>query len=259
MAFTDTSQFGVKDVLDLTLFDIVTKKPVLRLETLKMSAIENEADTVEARGGQGNGLLMNWELNRRARLQCQNALLSPKAVAMQAGTELRKDPVPLYRVDKNLVARAGSDVGKTKVTLSKEPIDGSIKAFLASDDCGTELAFTTDAGKKSLEFDSADVAENEQVVVYYQFMSSGNVQVVSVASDKFGGVYEAVGHTLVQNEDRKFDAFQIHFYRAKIVSNFNIQMQADGDPAVFDFNFELQQVGPNDKRIYDMIRYEDKE
>jgi hypothetical protein len=41
---------GIRDVVDLTLYDTVSLKPVLFLESLKMSTTEIGAETVYARG-----------------------------------------------------------------------------------------------------------------------------------------------------------------------------------------------------------------
>ena len=47
------SKYGIKEVMDVCFYDTVTGKPVLFLDTLKMSNIDNTAEESFARGGRG--------------------------------------------------------------------------------------------------------------------------------------------------------------------------------------------------------------
>jgi hypothetical protein len=55
-------QYGIKEVADVTLYDLSTNLPVLFLDTLKVSTIEQTAEQAEARGGKGNSPLIIWDL-----------------------------------------------------------------------------------------------------------------------------------------------------------------------------------------------------
>ena len=44
-------KFGAKEVLDVTLYDMATNKPVIFFDTLKTSNIEFTSEKVYARGG----------------------------------------------------------------------------------------------------------------------------------------------------------------------------------------------------------------
>ena len=72
-------KFGVKEVLDVTLYDMATNKPVIRFDTLKSASINITAEKVYARGGRGNPKLITWELNKEATMTVEDALLSPKS------------------------------------------------------------------------------------------------------------------------------------------------------------------------------------
>lgn len=47
-------RYGIKEVADLIFIDLETNKPVLFMDTAKMSNLELTGETVYARGGQGN-------------------------------------------------------------------------------------------------------------------------------------------------------------------------------------------------------------
>ena len=55
-------QYGIKEVADVTIYDIATGSPVLFLDTLKVSTIEQTAENTSARGGKGNPELIIWDL-----------------------------------------------------------------------------------------------------------------------------------------------------------------------------------------------------
>ena len=59
-------RYGIKEVADVTFYEInadgTQGKPVLFLDTLKVSTIEQTAETVDARGGKGNPKLITWDL-----------------------------------------------------------------------------------------------------------------------------------------------------------------------------------------------------
>ena len=55
-------QYGIKEVADVTLYDLSTNLPVLFLDTLKVSTIEQTAEQADAKGGKGNSTLIIWDL-----------------------------------------------------------------------------------------------------------------------------------------------------------------------------------------------------
>ena len=59
-------RYGIKEVADVTFYEInqdgTPGKPVLFLDTLKVSTIEQTAETADARGGKGNPKLITWDL-----------------------------------------------------------------------------------------------------------------------------------------------------------------------------------------------------
>lgn len=55
-------QYGIKEVADVLFEDTATGAPVLYLETLKVSTIEETAQQTSANGGKGNAALIIWDL-----------------------------------------------------------------------------------------------------------------------------------------------------------------------------------------------------
>ena len=61
-------RYGIKEVADVTFYKLdsngVPMYPVLYLDTLKVSTIEQTAENTEARGGKGNAALISWDYNK---------------------------------------------------------------------------------------------------------------------------------------------------------------------------------------------------
>ena len=61
-------RYGIKEVADVTFYDINAdgspKRPVLYLDTLKVTTIEQTAEETEARGGKGNAALIAWDYGK---------------------------------------------------------------------------------------------------------------------------------------------------------------------------------------------------
>ena len=59
-------RYGIKEVADVTFYSINPDgsrgAPALYLDTLKVSTIEQTAETSDARGGKGNPKLISWDL-----------------------------------------------------------------------------------------------------------------------------------------------------------------------------------------------------
>lgn len=71
-------RYGIKEVADCTFYEINSDgsigKPVLYLDTLKVSTIEQTASTAEARGGKGNPVLISWDYGKEINVSIEDAL-----------------------------------------------------------------------------------------------------------------------------------------------------------------------------------------
>ena len=82
-------RYGIKEVADVTFYEInpdgTPGKPVLFLDTLKVSTIEQTAEQVDARGGKGNPKLITWDYGKEITVNIEDALFSPKSMAIMFG------------------------------------------------------------------------------------------------------------------------------------------------------------------------------
>lgn len=248
-----SQKYGVKEVADVTIFDLTTNQPILFLDTLKMTTIENVAETSYARGGKGNPKLLGWDFNREATVQMQDALMSVKSISLMTGNNVITGVANVHKREQ-LNAITGTTAGFTKVILEKTPIADSVVAFLAND-LTTPLTITVTGDE--VEFDELDVAIGDRVEVYYQFATDASAETLTISADKFPAYVKVVGDTVVRNAQTGVDEpFQIIIHKAKIAPNFTLTFQADGEPTVFDMNLEAFRRD-EDSEMISMIKYVD--
>lgn len=85
-------RYGIKEVADVTFYELneenpgVPGKPVLYLDTLKVSTVDQTAENTEARGGKGNAALMTWDYGKEIILNLEDALFSMKSMEVMYGS-----------------------------------------------------------------------------------------------------------------------------------------------------------------------------
>ncbi len=263
-------KFGVKEVMDVTFYDLSTKRPVLFLDTLKMSNIENTAEEVSARGGRGNPELLIWDFNREATMAIQDALLSPKSFELLSGNAVLQQATPVM-LRQDTEWEAGSDRGEFfplvadeygEFTLAFDPIDenfdpaGSTDGVLVyayNDDGGDPLSIVSVVGT-TVTLDSGEVNEGDRVVAYFEYLSDATSEIYQITSNAFPGTYKIVGDTVVRNMNGIDEPFQVVIERAKLLAPFTLTFQAEGDPSVFDMNIKIMREEDNPGMIK-MIKY----
>ena len=98
-------QYGIKEVADVTLYAIELDEndeeiyiPVLYLDTLKISSIEQTAEQTSARGGLGNPHLITWDYGKEITVNLEDALYTPASMSMLWGGKYASKSVELWGV-----------------------------------------------------------------------------------------------------------------------------------------------------------------
>lgn len=209
--------------------------PVLFLDTLKVSTIEQASEKSDATGGHGNSKLITWDYGKEITLSIEDALYTPASMATIWGGETGKSGVKEANVidrfekitaKRNFIVPAGNSEGA--------PSEGNITAQAVYYDPKTMEPFQ----------DGTPIAEGEVVYkltrsVAYDNNSLGKV--IEISADKFPGTYRVVGETLVRDKATGEDQrFQFIIPEAKMSSaDTSITLEADGDPVVFSFTMDV--------------------
>lgn len=221
-------QYGIKEVADVTIYDLTTGKPVLFLDTLKVSTIEQTAEQAEARGGKGNSALIVWDYGKEINVTLEDALFTPKSLAVMFGTgEVNTSLTQVKRM------------AKKKLDTAVTTIPTGTKYYSTED--MTEI--TTTAG---LTVDT---------VVYEEKLTNvTNSSKIDVNADSFPGTYKLVGDTYARNKNTGEDEyFQFIIHQAKMGAENTITLEAEGDPSVF--NMAMKVLRPANGPMMELIKY----
>ena len=292
-------RYGIKEVADVTFYEIdgVTgkpSKPVLYLDTLKVSTIEQTAETTDARGGKGNPKLITWDYGKDITVTLEDALFSAKSLSIMFGNGAVYEPsngmirrTVMVKLEKdantqNIVlpkfftADVWDGVNNTSVRTkvfinaadmtgvsgAKEMSKVGIKLEKLVSERGHEFSkavmngdvITTPATWSIGTDDEADAAE-EGDRVFVTYQIPAKAKEIVVSADTFPGTYYITGDTYARSDVTGNDQFfQFILPKAKVTSENTITLEAEGDPSVFNMNLSV--LRPEDGEMMKLVQYE---
>lgn len=269
-------------------------KPVLFLDTLKVSTIEQTAETADARGGKGNPKLITWDYGKEITVNIEDALFSPKSMAIMlgdgqvaqgGGAFIRKTAVirmgtasdgkikmlndyvvaDVYdategskRVKLYLGGEATAPMGEIKINGQLLFSDGTNNAVLYDED-GTVLdeAFT-ESDLKSLYTTGFTVPVSKNLDGHkfmFTYWVKATTKTITVSGDSFPGTYYIQGDTYSRSDvTGKDQFFQFIIPKAKMTAENTITLEAEGDPATFSMNLTV--LRPESGEMMKLVQYD---
>ena len=251
-------RYGIKEVADVTFYKIGPDGnptvPVLYLDTLKVSTIEQTAETTEARGGKGNPPLIVWDYGKEINVTLEDALFSAKSMAIMFGNG-------------KVTALEGSE-GSTGNAIMRTEV------FVATDTT-VPTEGTSSAGWEANYIDPQGVARTKYHPKFYadadatttvSALKSGekyfctydlipeHIRVIDISPSTFPGTYYVTGDTYARSEANGEDEFfQFIIPKAKVLSENTITLEAEGDPSVFNMN--LRVLRPAQGGMMKLVQY----
>lgn len=228
-------RYGIKEVADVTFYEIDETtgdagKPVLYLDTLKVSTIEQTAEQAEARGGKGNPPLISWDYGKEINVTLEDALFSAKSMAIMFGDGSTTESSSLT-VKKTL--------SQTAVTNGQFTIQG------ITYDIPSDAKYYTEEGA---------ISESKEDYAYVTFDWVVSGASIDISANSFPGTYYVTGDTYARSEKTgKDEFFQFVIRKAKVQSENTITLEAEGDPSVF--NMSLRVLRPVSGPMMQLIKY----
>lgn len=282
-------RYGIKEVADVTFYEIndatgEAGKPVLYLDTLKVSTIEQTAETADARGGKGNPKLVSWDYGKEINVSLEDALFSAKSMAIMFGNGTASTPTS-GKVQRVAVARKGTDAASTYVTVDLKNATGEgatrTKVWFGSAvPTGQSGSIFESAKLKISRLTDADGTPNNDYVISgdatyatldecttfingleegAKFFVTYELEVtkteVVISGDSFPGTYYVTGDTYARSDvSGKDQFFQFIIPKAKVTSENTITLEAEGDPSVFNMNLTV--LRPESGEMMKLVQYE---
>lgn len=226
--------------------------PVLYLDTLKISTIEQSAEEVYAQGGKGNGKLVGWDYGKEITLSLQDALFTPASMSAIFGSYEGNDFTKGVKEVKNL-----DTFNKFTAKRSFIVPAGNSNGTPTEADKSAQAVYY-DPNTMQPYPDGTPIAEGETYLKFarsiaYAGQSLGNM--IEISADKFPGTYKIVGDTFARAKEGGVDQrFQFVIPQAKMQANQTITLEAEGDPTVFDMNMTV--LRPDDGVMVRFIQYD---
>lgn len=248
-------RYGIKEVADVTFYELsntgMPTHPVLYLDTLKVSTIEQTAEEAEARGGKGNAALIAWDYGKEINVTLEDALFSAKSMAIMFGNGTVK---PFDSSNKTATDANADFIMKTiqivPTTKGEDPNGGK---WTGPDGKQYEMLNAKYYTAEGTAIAVASLEVGERYLCTFDLKATGAV--IEVSGNSFPGTYYVVGDTFARSEASGNDEmFQFIIPKAKVTSENTITLEAEGDPSVF--NMSLKVLRPADGIMMKLIKYE---
>lgn len=277
-------RYGIKEVADVTFYKIddngQPEYPVLYLDTLKVSTIEQTAETADARGGKGNPKLISWDYGKEINVTIEDALFSSKSMAIMfgngkvtPGTGANITRTVMVRIDKKgklpdfftadvYDAEAGSARKKVYMANKKEDgidyVNSGVSIEYITKEAGEKISTLkfTDAAAQDVtawtDYTDATLAEQKVFVTY---TVKATTRTITISGDSFPGTYYITGDTYARSDVTGADQFfQFIIPKAKVTSENTITLEAEGDPSVFSMNLTV--LRPESGEMMKLVQYD---
>ena len=274
-------RYGIKEVADVTFYEINDNggrgKPVLYLDTLKVSTIEQTAETADARGGKGNPKLVSWDYGKEINVTIEDALFSSKSMAIMFGNgKVDSISQEIYKTSVVRVTGSGSNVTsdyfmgdvlvdgsavRTKIHMASAVPTGDSGVTYANSkltidkitsEDGTEITFTNDSLVSNWDTLLKDYIGKK---VFITYKANADTKTIVISGDSFPGTYYITGDTYARSDvTGKDQFFQFIIPKAKVTSENTITLEAEGDPSVFSMNLTV--LRPENGEMMKLVQYD---
>ena len=246
-------RYGIKEVADVTFYEIkddgTPGAPILVLDSLKVTSIEQTAETAEARGGKGNAKLIVWDFGKELTVNIEDALFSPKSLSIMFADGKVLEGTNTTN-DKGCVKKSARVVA-TADTKPSIYIDG--KEVAEAETVGSKIEWYTVGSNGTMTTATSFTKGNVYHATWKHPVRAKSV--ITITPDSFPGTYYVTGDTMVRSERTgKDEYFQFVIQKAKMQAEQTISMEADGDPSTF--NMSLQVLRPENGEMVKFIKYE---
>ena len=252
-------RYGIKEVADVTFYKIESDgsrgMPVLYLDTLKVSTVEQTASSSDARGGKGNPKLVSWDFGKEINVTLTDALFSPASMALMYGDKDGVDTKSTEKITKVAMTRILKTAADSTVEMDTAEGRKTVKVLAEGGSTyNTGITKVTDAdGAEVSASEFSNKTAGDKFFVHYEVTPTSK-KVININADTFPGTYYITGDTFCRSDvTGEDDFFQFIIPKAKMSSENTITLEAEGDPSVFNLNLTV--LRPESGPMMQLVQY----
>ena len=234
--------FANRDVCNLIMVDFATNKPILNFPYANTTTTSVTGESVFAYGGQGHPRRVTFYGEKGGTIAIETQMQSAELYSFMTGATIENTATLLKR---EVLTASG-----TTLTLSEEPLDGSVNVFKADDDCGTAVEADVEGTSVTITGASGDY------VVYYLTTAATGVRKLNLKSTTFPKAVKIYADTYFKTSEDVVIPYKMIAYKASPQLNFEIAFSNTCDPASITITCDL--LVDDDDNMLDMI-FEDGE
>ena len=252
-------RYGIKEVADVTFYKINADgskgAPVLYLDTLKVSTVEQTASSADARGGKGNPKLVSWDFGKEINVNLTDALFSPASMALMYGDKDGVDTKSTEKINKVAMTRILKTAADSTVEMDTAEGRKTVKVLAEGGSTyNTGITKVTDAdGAEVSASEFGSKTAGDKFFVHYEVTPTSK-KVININADTFPGTYYITGDTFFRSDvTGEDDFFQFIIPKAKMSSENTLTLEAEGDPSVFNLNLTV--LRPESGPMMQLVQY----
>ena len=252
-------RYGIKEVADVTFYKIESDgsrgMPVLYLDTLKVSTVEQTASSSDARGGKGNPKLVSWDFGKEINVTLTDALFSPASMALMYGDKDGVDTKSTEKITKVAMTRILKTAADSTVEMDTAEGRKTVKVLAeGGSNYNTGITKVTDAdGVEVSASEFGNKTAGDKFFVHYEVTPTSK-KVININADTFPGTYYITGDTFCRSDvTGEDDFFQFIIPKAKMSPENTITLEAEGDPSVFNLNLTV--LRPESGPMMQLVQY----
>lgn len=254
-------RYGIKEVADVTFYKIESDgsrgMPVLYLDTLKVSTVEQTASSADARGGKGNPKLVSWDFGKEINVTLTDALFSPASMALMFGDKDGVGTEDKEKITKVAMTRILKNAADSTIEMDTAKGRETVKVLVGGEGTATYntgITKVTDAdGAEVPAAEFSDKTAGDKFFVHYEVTPTSK-KVIDINADTFPGTYYITGDTFCRSDvTGEDDFFQFIIPKAKMSSENTITLEAEGDPSVFNLNLTV--LRPESGPMMQLVQY----
>ena len=252
-------RYGIKEVADVTFYKIESDgsrgAPVLYLDTLKVSTVEQTASSADARGGKGNPKLVSWDFGKEINVTLTDALFSPASMAIMFGGNGDVDTESTEKFTKVAMTRILKTAADSTVEMDTAEGRKTVKVLAEGGSTySTGITKVTDAtGTEVSASEFGSKTAGDKFFVHYEVTPTSK-KVININADTFPGTYYITGDTFCRSDvTGEDDFFQFIIPKAKMSPENTITLEAEGDPSVFNLNLTV--LRPESGPMMQLVQY----